>query len=195
MMQQNKSLPAYVRDSLGIAFFVFAAILSGVATLKNPSILAALNTLHNAILAFLYATRLPARRTDRIGLVLALAVACLPMLGESSTGDIPPAWTATGIAGELLVLWSLTSLGGHFGIAPADRGLAVSGPYNFIRHPMYTGELVLRLALSAGSADAWFLMPLMLAMQTLRAFREEKIIAGYKGYADRVPWMFLPGIF
>lgn len=191
----NKSIPTSIRDSLGIAFFVCAAILSAIAAWEKPSILTWLNTVHNALLACLYTRRLPARRTDTIGLVLALAAACLPVLGESTPAGISPAWTVTGIAGELLVLWSLIALGGHFGIAPADRGLVVSGPYNFVRHPMYTGELVLRMALSAGSGSAWFLMPLMLALQVLRAFREERIISGYQAYADRVPWLFLPGIF
>ena len=184
-----------LRNGIGSAFFLMAAILAGIAAWEKPSALAVLNTAHNMILAFLYATRLPAQKSDRTGLVMGLMAALLPFVGGTDPSGISAAWIATGIAGELLALWSLISLGRRFGIAPADRGLVVSGPYGFIRHPMYTGELILRLALSAGSSSAWFLMPLMLALQVLRSFREEKIIAGYEDYANHVPWRFLPGIF
>jgi len=186
---------AQARSLFGAAFFLFAAVLAGVAAWEKPSILAVLNTGHNILLAFLYATRLPARKTDRTGLILGLAAALLPILSESNPAGLVPVLTAIGIAGELIVLWSLIKLGRRFGIAPADRGLVVSGPYRFVRHPMYTGELILRLALSAGSGSAWFLIPLMLVLQALRAIREERVITGYADYARRVPWRFLPGIF
>jgi hypothetical protein len=35
----------------------------------------------------------------------------------------------------------------------------------------------------------------MLVLQALRAIREERVIAGYAEYANRVPWRFLPGMF
>lgn len=183
------------RNKLGFGFFLLAAILSGMAAWEKPSILAVLNTAHNALLAFLYATRLPAQKTDRVGLILGLMAALLPILSETNPTGVSPTLTTVGIAGELLVLWSLAKLGRRFGIAPADRGLTESGPYGFVRHPMYTGELILRLALSAGSSNAWFLGLLMLVLQALRAIREERVIAGYAEYAKRVPWRFLPGMF
>ena len=183
------------RNKLGCAFFLLAAILSGMAAWKQPHILLFMNCAHNAILAVLYAVRLPAQKTDRTGLMLGLAAAFLPIFGETNLTGISSILIGTGIAGELLVLWSLISLGRRFGIGPADRGLIESGPYGFVRHPMYTGELILRLALSAGSPSAWFLVPLMLILQALRAIREERVIAGYDEYAQRVPWRFIPGMF
>lgn len=184
------------RNKLGFVFFLLAAVLSGMAAWKQPHILLFMNTAHNAILAVLYATRLPAQKTDRTGLVLGLAAAFLPIVfGGTNLKGISSALIGIGIAGELLVLWSLICLGRRFGIGPADRGLIESGPYGFVRHPMYTGELILRLALSAGSSSAWFLVPLMLILQALRAIREERVIAGYAEYTNRVPWRFLPGIF
>lgn len=183
------------RNKAGFAFFLLAAILSGLAAWKQPHILTFMNTAHNAILAVLYATRIPAQKTDRTGLVLGVAAAFLPIFAETNLDATSSIWVGIGIVGELLIFWSLISLGRRFGIGPADRGLVESGPYLFIRHPMYTGELLLRLALSAGSGTAWLLIPLMLSIQVMRAFREERIIAGYDEYAQRVPWRFLPGIF
>ena len=183
------------RNGIGTAFFLFAAILAGLAAWDKLSILVVLNTAHNATLAFLYATRLPAQKSDNVGLVLGLVSALLPIFGETNPTGISTPWVVIGIVGELLVLWSLITLGKRFGIGPADRGLVVSGPYRFVRHPMYTGELILRLALSAGNSSAWFLIPLMPVLQALRAIREERVITGYADYASRVPWRFLPGIF
>ena len=36
-----------------------------------------------------------------------------------------------------LSLFTLLTLGRLFGVRPAIRGLATSGPYKFVRHPMY----------------------------------------------------------
>ena len=128
------------RDKAGFAFFLLAAILSGMAAWKQPHILLFMNTAHNAILAVLY--------------VVGVAAAFLPIFGETNLDKVSSIWIGVGIAGELFTIWSLISLGRRFGIAPADRGLAEDGPYCFVRHPMYTGELALRLALSAGSSSA-----------------------------------------
>ena len=34
------------------------------------------------------------------------------------------------------------ALGRSFGLAPANRGVVVRGPYTLVRHPIYTGYLV-----------------------------------------------------
>ncbi len=184
-----------IRSWLGCAFFLLAAVLSGLAAWEAHSILAVLNTAHNALLATLYATRRPAQKTDRFGLALGLTAALLPAFAGTNIGPISPLWTAAGIGGEILVLWSLISLGKRFGIAPADRGLIDTGPYRLVRHPMYLGELVLRLALTAGSPQALIWLPFMLSLQILRSIREERIISGYPDYAKTVRWRLIPFIF
>jgi hypothetical protein len=60
---------------------------------------------------------------------------------------------------------------------------------------MYLGELVLRLALTAGSPQALIWLPFMLSLQILRAIREERIISGYPDYAKTVRWRLIPFIF
>ena len=194
-MIPNPSTPARLRNGLGFGLFLLAAILSGLSVWQAPSVLAILNTAHNALLAVLYVTRLPAQRSDNFGLALGLTAALLPAFAGTSLKTVSPFWTLIGIGGELLVLWSLVSLGKRFGIAPADRGLVDRGPYRLVRHPMYLGELVLRLALAVGSLEALIWLPFMFSLQILRAIREERILSGYAQYTRQVRWRLIPFLY
>ena len=193
--QANHLTPARLRNGLGFGLFLLAAILSGLSAWQAPSVLAILNTVHNALLAILYITRLPAHKSDNFGLVLGLTAALLPAFAGTSLKTVSPFWTLIGIGGELLVLWSLVSLGRRFGIAPADRGLVDRGPYRLVRHPMYLGELVLRLALAVGSLEALIWLPFMFSLQILRAIREERILSGYAQYTRQVRWRLIPFLY
>lgn len=186
-----------MKDRLGLAFFTFAAVISALAAWEHPWILAWLATLHNAILAGLYVRRKPARGYDRRGLWLGLLAALLP-LAAPYPEQVPLVLLFVGVSGYTLVLWSLLTLGTRFGIAPADRGLVAHGPYRFVRHPMYLGELVLRLALVSTSQQPFLAAGLFItlaAIQVLRAIREEHIISGYPVYAHQVRFRLIPGVW
>lgn len=186
-----------MKDRLGLAFFAFAAVISALAAWEYPSVLAWLAALHNAILAGLYARRQPAREYDQRGLWLGLLAAVLP-LAAPYPEKVPLVNLVIGILGYVLVIWSLLALGSRFGIAPADRGLVAYGPYRFVRHPMYLGELILRLALVVNSPQPFLAASLFLALaaiQVLRAIREEHIISGYPAYAHQVRFRLIPGVW
>lgn len=186
-----------MKDRLGLAFFTFAAVVSGLAAWEHPSILAWLAALHNAILTGLYARRKPAREYDQRGLWLGLLAAVLP-LAVPYPEQVHPVALTVGVFGYALVLWSLLTLGTRFSIAPADRGLVAHGPYRFVRHPMYLGELVLRLTLVSTSPQPFLAAGLFLALaaiQVLRAIREEQIISGYPAYAHQVRFRLIPGVW
>lgn len=184
------------RDLAGFAFFAFAALVSIVSAWERPSILAWLYAAHNCLLTFFYAKRQPAKSYDRTGLWLGIIAAFLPTF---STVDSAP-WflLVPALAGYGLILWSLFTLGTRFGIAPADRGLTCQGPYRILRHPMYLGELVFRVAIVFCSTNVLFagLMALTLVViQCWRILREEKMIDGYTCYTRVVPWRLVPGLW
>jgi protein-S-isoprenylcysteine O-methyltransferase Ste14 len=190
-------IPRMWRNRLGFLFFGVATGLSGLAAWQHPSLLAALISLHNALLTAIYARRYPIVRYDRKGLYLGLLAAFLPT--ATPLPDVPALpLTLIALGGYILILRSLLALGGRFGIAPADRGLVTGGPYRLVRHPMYLGELLLRgvLVLSAANLVTALFLGLALALiQVLRIQREEKIIRGYPLYAAQVRFRLLPGVW
>jgi len=186
-----------MKDRLGLAFFTFAAVVSALTAWEQPTVLAWLAALHNAIVAALYARRKPARKYDRLGLWLGILAAVMP-LAAPYPEDTPVPVLVVGLLGYFLVIWSLLVLGSRFGIAPADRGLVRHGPYRFVRHPMYLGELVLRAALVASSPQpmvAGVLLVVLVVIKILRALREERIITGYELYASQVRYRLIPGVW
>ena len=186
-----------IKDRIGLAFFTFAALVSFLAAWENPALLAWLTATHNAVLAAIYIRRKPPVKYDHVGLWLGLLAAVLPLTTIYGV-DMSLPLIITGILGYSLVFWSLISLGNRFGIAPADRGLVVCGPYRIVRHPMYLGELVLRAALVIASTQALLATGSLITLaviQVLRILREERILTGYGAYASQVPYRLVPGVW
>lgn len=185
------------RDRLGFLFFGVATGLSGLAAWQHPSVLGVLLVLHNALLSGMYLRRYPTLRYDRKGLYWGLLAAVLPT--ATPLPETPGLLlTLSALAGYGLILWSLVTLGGRFGIAPADRGLVTIGPYRLVRHPMYLGELLLRgaLAISTPNLILALLLTLGLAgIQIVRILREEQIIRDYALYAAQTRFRLLPGVW
>ncbi|MGE5246230.1 MAG: methyltransferase family protein [Betaproteobacteria bacterium] len=107
---------------------------------------------------------------------------------------------AVSAAGLILVVAGKLSLGRSFGIAPANRGVVVRGPYSFMRHPIYTGYLITHVAFVLEHATPWNIAVLAIADSALvvRALVEERVLSGdsqYRAYCGRVPWHLVPGVF
>ena len=104
------------------------------------------------------------------------------------------------VAGTAWSVWSLRSLGRNLSVIAQAREVVEHGPYRWIRHPLYTGEIVssLGLAIAAGTvaaAGAWITL---VALQVYRAHREEEILIGtlptYAAYRTQTA-VLLPGVF
>jgi protein-S-isoprenylcysteine O-methyltransferase Ste14 len=100
--------------------------------------------------------------------------------------------------------WALSAnRPGNFNILPTPRPggqLVQSGPYRWIRHPMYSAVLLVAAACAwvDASAWAWVAMAALVAVLTVKAGLEERWMAekhsGYADYCGRSN-RFVPGIF
>ena len=79
-----------------------------------------------------------------------------------------------------------------------DQKLIDTGPYSFVRHPMYSGVIVMYLATPVALGSWWGLLPFILLPFLIvpRIFNEEKVLneslPGYTEYCQRVRWRLLP---
>jgi protein-S-isoprenylcysteine O-methyltransferase Ste14 len=96
---------------------------------------------------------------------------------------------------------ALAWLGRCFGVFPEARGLVTSGPYRYVRHPMYLFEFVafLGLVLPATSPLGLPLYAIFVLMQVARMHYEEQILAAtfpdaYPAYRQRTARL-VPGIY
>jgi protein-S-isoprenylcysteine O-methyltransferase Ste14 len=80
------------------------------------------------------------------------------------------------------------------------REVVQRGPYRWVRHPLYTGEIVssLGLAVTVGTAAAAAVWLAICGLQVYRAVREEQVLLlalpAYAGYRSRTAAL-LPGVF
>lgn len=84
-----------------------------------------------------------------------------------------------------------------------DRGHVVcdSGPYRFVRHPGYSGNIVALFGIVLALGSVWTLIPAAVAfiIAVIRTALEDqtlqKELPGYRDYARRVRYRLLPGIY
>jgi protein-S-isoprenylcysteine O-methyltransferase Ste14 len=135
--------------------------------------------------------------------LLALAATCLPLLVSAEAGEalVPVIAGATlMLLGILVQLSAKLTLGRSLGCVPANRGLKLSGPYRFVRHPMYAGYLLSHLAFLLMHPTLWNLAvyALSYALQAPRLLAEERLLARdprYRRYQVAVRYRLLPGVF
>jgi protein-S-isoprenylcysteine O-methyltransferase Ste14 len=116
----------------------------------------------------------------------------------------PPQWrsvlTTAGLAcviiGPFISLWAITHLGRSFGVFVAVRTVVLTGPYRWVRHPMYLGWIVVCLGVAlANFSIAYFLLTSgHVALLVYRARLEEKNLiecdAAYREHAQTSGFIF-----
>jgi len=114
-----------------------------------------------------------------------------------------PLVLAPQVAALSLMLWARFTFGRrsfHAAANPTEGGLVTTGPYRFIRHPIYTAVclFVLPAVVAHWSVLSVVCGMLVLGAAFLRIFLEEKMLVvrypEYRQYAARTPRM-LPLIF
>ena len=160
-----------------------------------------------ALIIWCYLRRGPAAATSGSVTAHVAAVAAtwlalaLPLLRGA-----PPGTARQAVSDVLLILgttwavWSLRFLGRNLSVLAQARGLADRGPYRWVRHPLYTGELVASLGITVAmnSLAAVALWLVLCGLQAYRALREEQVLLaalpGYRDYRSRTAAL-LPGVF
>jgi protein-S-isoprenylcysteine O-methyltransferase Ste14 len=100
------------------------------------------------------------------------------------------------ISGSLIIITSLIFLRQAFSVTPQARFLVTSGPYAWVRHPMYLGNIlsILGLTLLIDSVWAVVLFFVCSGLQIGRALYEEQLLQqnlpGYTDYKRRVGRFF-----
>lgn len=157
-----------------------------------------------AVVLFLLIRRPTTNISLRLGdWLLAITATCAPLLivpGEV----VHPLLVMPGLAlvlfGNIVQAWAKLVLRRSFGIAPANRGVKISGPYRFVRHPMYAGYLASHIGLLVLLFSPVNLMIYVIGWcaQIMRLLAEERLLSEdgkYRDYAYKVRWRLVPGIF
>jgi protein-S-isoprenylcysteine O-methyltransferase Ste14 len=84
-----------------------------------------------------------------------------------------------------------------------ERGHQVisTGPYRYVRHPMYAGTILLFFSIPLALGSLWALIPaaVLTAVLVVRIHLEERMLRegleGYTAYAEKVRYRLIPGIW
>jgi protein-S-isoprenylcysteine O-methyltransferase Ste14 len=104
------------------------------------------------------------------------------------------------VCGTAWAVWSLRFLDRNVSVLAQARDVVDRGPYRWVRHPLYVGEIVssLGVAVAANSYPAFGLWLALCGLQAYRAVREEQVLAqalpAYRNYRSRTAAL-VPGLF
>jgi len=135
--------------------------------------------------------------------LLAVAATTAPLLVQPGIGHylVPPVWGALLVfCGFIMQVVAKVALGRSFGCVPAHRGLKYNGPYQIVRHPMYTGYLLSHVGFLVVNPTLWNLTVYLgcYAAQIPRLLAEERLLRHDPQYADymaNVRYRLIPGVF
>ena len=158
------------------------------------------------VIALVVLRRMPVAKSQGIwprvvallGANLLIAVALLPRASLSAPAmTVATLLTGGGtIAAIIILFW----LGRSFTILPEARRLVTSGPYRYIRHPLYLVSIIASIGAMMQFEQPWafVLVAAAGALQIARLHYEERVLGDalpeYAGYAART-WRLLPGVY
>ena len=133
-----------------------------------------------------------------LGANFAMVFLALPHAEQSASLNLVSSLLVIGgTAGSLL---TASRLGRSFSVFPQARGLVTSGPYRFVRHPLYLAEQIATFGVMWQYQQPWALLVALasFALQFPRMHYEEEILAqtfaAYREYAQKTARL-IPGVY
>ena len=136
--------------------------------------------------------------------LLAVAATAAPLLvrPSGSSHTLAPAGLCAGLmlTGLTFQLIAKLTLRRSFGMAPANRGLKVSGPYRIVRHPIYASYLIGEVGFLLLNPTLWnaAVYGIGVVVQILRINAEERVLAhdaGFAAFREQTPYRLIPGLY
>jgi protein-S-isoprenylcysteine O-methyltransferase Ste14 len=185
-----------------VVLFAGLAVRVGADALHQPANLLILLTEGLVVVFMVFRRRAVAVSTRPMDWLVALLGTAGPML--VAPGGRPVGHLALGVAilmtGLLFAIWGKLSLRRSYGLAAANRGVVQSGPYGFVRHPIYAGYVLTYIGFFMNN-PTWrnaATYAVSLALIVIRIHAEEAILRRdplYAGFMSRVRYRLVPGFF
>ncbi len=198
---------AWARHSVPVLYFLGLMAWEVIALSLDDPMAVALGLLSLAYMALIVACYLrrgpgdPLKRGDWLAQFIALLGANL-LIPLSLLPSVLPEMlaVATGVLGLGISFWAVWHLGTAFSLVPEARHLVTSGPYHWVRHPLYLAGFIIGLGLlvvklSPGALGLFLGFALS---QGLRMAYEEDVLAAsfpaYEVYRKQTKSL-LPGLW
>jgi len=195
---------AQAASNICLAFLFFLALIPGIHHYAN-TFADYVWAIGAGLMGLLSLVRVPPKTVAiNVGSISATAgmmiVPAMMQPSVAAVGTLYSVGVAVEIAGVVLTQVARLYLGRRFGLLPANRGIVSSGPFRVVRHPIYSGWLVLSIgfALIYPSLRNILVILTVLPFLVWRVAQEESLLkedAGYRVYLERVHYRILPFIF
>jgi protein-S-isoprenylcysteine O-methyltransferase Ste14 len=169
---------------------------------RTPKVSTAVQLVFCTLAAALFAMRRGPKSESRVPVEWFCAVGgtFAVLLFRPVQGHDSLALTILQVAGMLVSITGLASLGRSFGIVPANRGVQRSGLYRLVRHPMYAGYVVSYscFVLQNPSLENGVLLGTFIAFTILRIVMEEGHLSKdplYREMQQQVRWRLVPFVW
>jgi protein-S-isoprenylcysteine O-methyltransferase Ste14 len=156
-------------------------------------------------------SRIDSNTSVGVGWVIAqgilFGIFLLALIAGETVSDVPGLLFAqivgliVAVAGSVLSVWSLMQHGWQVSPfpRPVDGAVLVeTGPYRYVRHPMYSGIVVFTLGVGLAYANPVAILSSItfLVFFMAKTGREEEMLVeqvdGYRSYRSDVPWRLIP---
>lgn len=202
-MKLNTTTQFLIRilPALGLAYFVWRV---GEAYSHTPSINLALLALAEILTVAIYLFARPSTQSsfDIVSLLstfVATYYFAFVMLEDGVRLMPAPVSAIVQASGILLQIYSKFHLGRSFGLLPANHGIVTSGPYRWVRHPIYLGYFIghVGFLLANWTLLNTILFAVLYFFQSIRITREEKLLREdpqYAAYCRQTRYRVIPRV-